>query len=304
MRLFGGIADRKLGGTVMSKEVKDIKIPIKDLLQTSVVKHMVSYEEDEFNLLRKYYIACLNMGFFEPKDLTDMINKFTSKIKSITTDCKVMHLLDSYFVDYSVLYIDGELKYENPKQYEINFYKAVTETIFNYHETNVGIGCALIEMAAEKIYTMDEKGSRLIMPKTSVEKIGDKSIEIRAGYENYNLLVSCLKQLFIARNINENIVIRDMYFEGYDAVLSQLCADRLNFKNSQALVSLLDNICLMYVQRMTKKKTHPKEMETLRVYQRFVNKLFEKQYGSNYLAFLALVTEDDLRSEFMNNADL
>ena len=75
-------AGRKLGGIVMSKEVKDIKIPIKDLLQKSVVKHMVSYEEDEFNLLRKYYIACLNMGFFEPKDLPDMINKFTSKIKA------------------------------------------------------------------------------------------------------------------------------------------------------------------------------------------------------------------------------
>ena len=298
--MFGGIAGGKIGGTV----IKDIKIPIKDLLQKSVVKHMVSYEEDEFNLLRKYYIACLNMGFFEPKDLPDMINKFTSKIKSITTDCKVMHLLDSYFVDYSVLYIDGELKYENPKQYEISFYKAVTETIFNYHETHVGIGCALIEMAAEKIYTMDEKGSRLIMLKTSVEKIGDKCIEIRSGYENFNLLVSCLKQLFIARNINENKVISDMYFNGYDTVFSQLYADRLNFKNSKALVSLLDNICLMYVQRMTKKKAHPKELETLRVYQRFVNKLFEKHHGSNYLAFLALVTEDDLRREFMDNTDL
>ena len=60
----------------------------------------------------------------------------------------------------------------------------------------------------------------------------------------------------------------------------------------------------MYVQRMTKKKAHPKELETLRVYQRFVNKLFEKHHGSNYLAFLALVTEDDLRREFMDNTDL
>ncbi|MBS6627798.1 MAG: hypothetical protein KH282_01860 [Clostridiales bacterium] len=282
---------------------QDIKIPIKNLLQRSVLKNMASYAEDEFNLLRRYYIACLNLGYFKPKDLSDMIEKFTSTIKMINTDSTGLHLLDSYCVEPPVLYINGELKYKNPRSYEINFFKAVSEVIFHINSTHIGFSSGICEMAAEKIYTMDTEDLRIIIPKTIIEKVGNKIIEIRAGYENYNLVISCLKQLFICCSINENKVIRDMYFNGYDIVLSKLLADDLQFKNSEALISLLDDICIMYIQRMTDKEPHPKELETLHVYQRFVNKLFDKHRDNNYLAFLALVTEDDLRDEFISNAN-
>lgn len=287
----------------MSKESKDVKIPIKDLLQKSVVKNSASYDEDEFNLLRKYYIACLNLGFFEPNDLPVMIDKFTSKIKKIITDCKVKKLIDSYVLDDSVLYINGFIKDDFSELYEMNFYKAVTETIWQINKEHLGLSNALSEMAAEKIYTMDQKGTRIIMPKTSKEKIGDIEIEIRSGYERFNLLISCVKQLFICRNINENILIHDMCFNGYDSVISELCDKRLNFKNSKTIIALLDNICVMYMQRLTKKEPHPKELEVLRIYQSYVNGLFENYNIGEYFAFLALVTEDSLRNEFIENID-
>ena len=60
---------------------RDIKIPIKAIVEQVMNSNGAKYEEDEFNLLRKYFIACLNLGFMQPKDLQVMVNKFASKIK-------------------------------------------------------------------------------------------------------------------------------------------------------------------------------------------------------------------------------
>ena len=65
----------------ISDEGRDIKIPIKALVERSVIKNKACYEEDEFNLLRKYFIACLNLGYLKPNDLSEMIDKFTLKIR-------------------------------------------------------------------------------------------------------------------------------------------------------------------------------------------------------------------------------
>ena len=67
----------------MESEKKDIKIPIKAIVEQAMVQNGCKYEEDEFNLLRKYFIACLNLGFLVPDDLTLMMNKFASKVKLI-----------------------------------------------------------------------------------------------------------------------------------------------------------------------------------------------------------------------------
>jgi hypothetical protein len=71
------------------------------------------YEEDEFNLLRKYFIACLNLGYMEPKDLVPMVNKFASKIKFISLMFNRVNKMDYYMVSNGVLYINGALKESN-----------------------------------------------------------------------------------------------------------------------------------------------------------------------------------------------
>ena len=281
-----------------TEESRDIKIPIKALVERSMIRNGAQYENDEFNLLRKYFIACLNLGFIAtPKDLAEIIDKFTSKIKSISLDWNVINKLDCYKIVDSVLYIDGSQKYKDCSVYENNFYKAVTEVIFSSNDEHIGINNGLTFMTAAKIFNMDINGSRIVMPKTVSEIIGDEEITIRAGYDNYNLIISCLKQFFISRKINENIVIQKMFYKGYKKVLDDTIS-----KKDTLFLDILDKLCEMYISRIAEHKTHPKEKELLDKYQIMVNDAFMKS-DTNWFAFLALCTDDDLRQRCMKKID-
>lgn len=283
----------------------DVKIPIKRILEESMLKNHASYEEDEFNLLRKYFIACLNGRYFEPEDLSVMVNRFTEKIKSICTECKVSYLLDDCAIDICTLYVDCDLKRENPMLYEINFYKAVTEVLFRIPDADSDsiFSCALTEIVAESLYNIDTNGSPIIMPNLSFENIGDTILELRAGYEKYNLPITCIKQLFVCRKINDRILIREIFLRGYNYAISKLYENQLNFEKSKELVSLLEDMFQMYIERVSSNIFDSQELETLRVYQRYLNKIFPKQNIGEYFTFLALVTEDSLRNEFIENID-
>lgn len=279
----------------MNEESKDIKIPIKAIVDQSMHANGAKYEEDEFNLLRKYFIACLNLGYLEPKDLVPMVNKFSERIKLIVLNYNNVNKMDYYMINAGVLYISGALKENNPTFYEINFYKAVTEVVFNANDTHVGISNALCEMVAEKINNMDANGSRIIMPRTDYEVIGDKKIQIRAGYMNYNLIISLVKQLFINKGLNENKVIHDMYFNGYENVIKSI----LPGNTEQLLLDVIDKLCIMYVNRRVRNMPNPSEFDLLNKYQVLLNDSFTKM-DQNYLAFCALITTDELREKCMN----
>lgn len=279
-------------------ESKDIKIPIKAIVEHAMNTNGARYEEDEFNLLRKYFIACLNLGYMEPKDLVPMVNKFAEKIKLIVLNYNNVNKMDYYVINNGVLYISGALKESNPMFYEINFYKAVTETVFNANDNHIGISNALCNMAAEKIYNMDTNGSRIVMPRTDEELIGSDKIQVRAGYNNYNLIISLLKQLFICKNINENKVLHDMYFKGYDTVLKDTITD----DNLKLLIDVLDKLCIMYIQRKVMNQTNASEKALLDKYQIIVNDMFTKM-DQNYFAFCALITTDELRQKCMKKFD-
>jgi len=281
-----------------NEEGKDIKIPIKALVERSVIKNKAFYEEDEFNLLRKYFIACLNLGYLKPNDLSGMIDKFTSKIKNISLDFNYINKLDCYKVVDSKLYIDGRQKFENCEFYEKNFYKAVTEVIFACDDEHIGISNALTNITAEKIYNMDTNGSRIVMPKTVTETIGDEEIQIRAGFANYNLIISCLKQLFISQKINENKVIQEMFFKGYTELYKDIFSGENEF-----FIEILDKLCIMYINRMINHKTHKKEKELLDKYQIMVNDNFNEM-NQEWFAFLALCTTDELRQKCMGKFDI
>ena len=273
---------------------RDIKIPIRAIVEQAMKNNGASYEEYEFNALRRYFIACLNLGFLEPKDLVPMVNKFAQKIKLISTSYNSINKMDYYMISENVLYINGDLKDKNDTFYDVNFFKAVTETIFNANDKHIGISNALCNMAAEKIYNMDDSGSRIIMPKTDAEMIGKKKIEIRAGYMNYNLIISLTKQLFMCLGLNENIIIKRMYFEGFDEVFN----DIFTSKNMLLLVSVLDKLCILYINRKVKGIINPSEYELINKYQIMINDSFET-INQNYFAFCALITNDDLRKKCM-----
>lgn len=279
----------------MEENSKDIKIPIKSIVEQAMNQNGARYEEDEFNLLRKYFIACLNLGYLEPKDLVSMVNKFASKIKIIVLNYNNVNKMDYYVINQAVLYISGTLKDNNSSFYEINFYKAVSEVILNANDKHVGMSSAICEMMAEKIHNMDVNGSRIIMPRTDEEQIGSEKIQIRAGYMNYNLIISLAKQLFISMNINENKVINRMLFEGFDNVLNELFKDN----NSRLLLDVLDKLCLIYINRKVRGEINPSEKILLDKYQIMINDSFKK-IDQNYFAFCALITTDELRKKCMS----
>lgn len=283
----------------MESEKKDIKIPIKAIVEQAMVQNGCKYEEDEFNLLRKYFIACLNLGFLVPDDLTLMMNKFASKVKLIVLNYNNVNRMDYYLLNAGVLYISGGLKDKHFMFYQINFYKAVTEVIFNAENSHIGLSSAICNMVAEKVYNMDVNESRIIMPRLSEEKINNDTIKIRAGYYNYNLTISLAKQLFISLGINENKLIKDMYFNGFDKVINENIKD----SNSKLLIEVLDKLTIMYINRRVMNDVNPGEKSLLDKYQIMLNETFTK-VDQNYLAFCALITTDELRSKLMKKFNI
>ena len=283
----------------MESEKKDIKIPIKAIVEQAMAQNGCKYEEDEFNLLRKYFIACLNLGFLVPDDLTLMMNKFASKVKLIVLNYNNINRMDYYLLNAGVLYISGGLKDKNFMFYQINFYKAVTEVIFDAENSHIGLSSAICNMVAEKVYNMDVNESRIIMPRLSEEKINNDIIKIRAGYYNYNLTISLAKQLFISLGINENKLIKDMYFNGFDKVINENIKDN----NSKLLIEVLDKLTIMYINRRVMNDVNPGEKSLLDKYQIMLNETFTK-VDQNYLAFCALITTDELRSKLMKKFNI
>ena len=279
---------------------KDIKIPIKAIVEQAMNNNGAKYEEDEFNLLRKYFIACLNLGYMQPKDLVPMVNKFAAKVKFIVLNYGNVNKMDYYVISNGVLYINGSLKDSNDAFYQINFYKAVSEAIFETNDIHMGLSNALTNMTAEKIYNMDVNASRIVMPKTDNEILSNNvQIQIRSGYMNYNLIISLLKQFFICKGINENRVIHDMYFEGYNAVINRVLPED---NTTKLLLQVLDNLMIMYISRKVINKPNDKEKELLDKYQIIINDMFTKM-DQNYFAFCALITTDELRQKCMKKFD-
>ena len=183
--------------------------------------------------------------------------------------------------------------------YQINFYKAVTEVIFDAENSHIGLSSAICNMVAEKVYNMDVNESRIIMPRLSEEKINNDIIKIRAGYYNYNLTISLAKQLFISLGINENKLIKDMYFNGFDKVINENIKD----SNSKLLIEVLDKLTIMYINRRVMNNVNPGEKSLLDKYQIMLNETFTK-VDQNYLAFCALITTDELRSKLMKKFNI
>lgn len=282
----------------MEQEDNNIKIPIKDIVESAVNQNGCNYPEDEFNLIRKYFIACLNLGYLVPKDLVPMVNKFCSKIKFITTNYNGTNKLDYYVINEQVLYMNGMLKDNNSDLYEINYYKALSEVIFNLTDKHQALSNCLCEMAAEKIHNMDVNESRIIMPVTVNEKIEGNEIQLRAGYTNYNLTINLLKQFFICKEINENKLIRDMFFEGYDKISKGIIKDN----NDSLVLDILDKLYLIMLNRVIKQTPFKGEKELMDKYQVIVNNMFTK-IDQNYLAFCALITTDELREKCMKQLE-
>lgn len=277
----------------------DIKIPIKSLLENLETKYNCIYEWDEECLIRRFFIGCLNMGYIEPETLADAVCKVTKTIKKIDFGLNKKNGLECYKIYEDTLFLLSGLKELDEEMYEKTVFKALSEVVLGINDKDGYISNVFSEMLAEKIYNMDVNGSRIIMPKTDYYKIDNGvTLELRAGYERYNLIINLLKQIFIAQDINENRILSNMIKGSYDAEMDKILSD----KQIRFLFEMLEAIAIMDKKRIIQNVTNPKEIEYIVKYQKLVNNLFEKE-NQNYFAFCALITFENLRMTCMKKFD-
>lgn len=270
-----------------------IRIPIGKIVNCVEKINDCSFEDDEKLLLRRFMIACLNLGFFEKKRLFDVVNCFGMRIKQIKNER--VENLDNYIIKDNILYINKDLMNDSPKKYEICFFKAVAEAIFNPVDVNISISTVITEMAAEKIYNMDINSLRIVFPREEYETICGEKMRISIGYYNYNLLICLAKQLFILKKINENQIIANSFTYGLKNSLYELISD----DDSQIYLNALDDEYMFYLNRVESGYEDEKENKLILGYQKRIMNSFTEVNG-NYFAFCALITSQVLKNEAIN----
>lgn len=272
---------------------KSINIPIKKIVDCVESINDCSYEEDEKLLLRRFMIACLNLNYFKENRLFDIVNCFGMRIKQIKN--KRIDNLDNYLIKDNILYINKDLMNDSQKKYEICFFKAIAEAIFNPVDVNISIGTVITEMAAEKIYNMDNKNLAVVLPREEYETICGIEMNILTGYDNYNLLICLAKQLFLLKNINENRIIADSFTNGLKSSLYELISD----DDSRIYLKALDDEYMFYRNRVESGYEDEKENRLILGYQKKIMNSFTKA-DESYFAFCATITFRVIQDEAMN----
>ncbi len=277
----------------------DVKIPIKAIVEQMEKTYNCEYEFDEMNLIRRYFIACLNLGYIAPNQLADAVSKLAKKIKKVEFTLPKRNGFEYYKIIGDTIYVLINLKQHDVELYDKTIFKAISEAVLGFDEDFACVSNALSEMMAEKIFNMDVNGSRIIMPRTEQYVIGEQKLDLRAGYERYNLTLNLLKQLFICKDINENKLIHDILNGSFDEEWGKLLAD----KQVKFLVQMLEAISLMDKKRCISKTVNPKELEYIEKYQIIINDMFT-ELDQNYFAFCALITFDELRRKCMEKFEI
>ena len=280
---------------------KDIKVPILDILTTSMNKYKSDYREEFIFLLRRFYIACLNLGFIQPYELESMVEKFVSKINKIVVDqCVSEH--KPYAVVNKILYIDKSeymLSDEQNMLVERDFFRAAVEIITGSDDELISLNNAFCSMTSEKLINMSFNKSFVVKAKLCELTISKETVELRAGYEQNCLIIELLKQYFIALKINENFIIKDAFENSYEFSVKKYLKKFI----SDGYSKLLDKIYFFEVIREKFNYEDSLEIDLINKYQILVNDLFETFDDENYLVFLALVTDENLRNKFKKNID-
>lgn len=307
---------------------KDVCVPIKDIIHNEMKKYGASYGEYSVIILRQYYIALLNLGFIQLEELESMVDKFVSKIDAINyceitpsfygggveIKDRIMYIntelsdgvTDENYEEISVMIdngifdeefdeadIDNIDEFENFK-FEIEFYKAITAVITDLlNLENKGVTYIVDEMIAEKVWSMNKKKTRIMMPKSYNENVGSTTITTRTGYLRCNVPISLFKQFCIAYKINEYVFFRSMLHSGFKNAIDEICNGEMKF-----FLFLLDKYFSMYASRVVYNKPVQSELNLIENFQSQLNKKL-KNVDNYYFDFLALVTTDDLRARLV-----
>ena len=304
----------------------NISVPIRKILLDKIDEYDATYDECAVWLLRKYYIALLNLGFIEVGELSNIVEKFVSKINYIEIGSENSGILiengEMYIgsdltgepeadIDEEIIniynYIDPEVPYDEEEKLRIEyaevklkleFYKSVSSVLFNTQESNLnGISNIVTEIMAEKIWYMDELNYHVVIPSPEYEVICNTTITTRTGYIRENLPLSLFKQFCIAFDMNENEILDLMLHKDVDSVINESFNVEKKF-----YLYLIDMHFDMYLSRVVHDNPVEDELKFIESLQIQLNKVCKKSTPS-YLAFLALVTTDELRTKLASQLE-
>lgn len=309
---------------------EDVLVPIKSTILNFMEKYDVSYGELSITLLRKYYIALLNLGYIDLEDLSNMVEKFVSKIDKIEycsiaptiygggveIDGKTMFIStdlsngmtdenyeqlqlmeDNGIFDEDEVDSDDEIDFEKAR-FEIEFYKAVTSVIIDSNKSNLkGLSYIICEMIAEKVWFLDEMNTSIIMPKATTETVNDTIITTRTGYLRCGLPISLFKQFCIAYEINDNIFFNKMFYSNFKETLEEYCNGEM-----KVFLFMLDKYLGMYAMRTINNSPVDSELSLVETFQTQLCKKMNKS-TKGYPAFFSFVTTNDLRKKLQKDFD-
>ena len=275
----------------------NIKIPIKKIVENSAKNYGCDFDFDDMMYIRRFFIACLNLGFLEPEDLKEKCDALCSRIKSIVPSSKksVSTINKTFKIDKDVLYIQRAHDMNATEELiTIGYFKAFSYVLFGCEGKLPSFEETFCSLAAEKIYVMDAKGERIVMPKSEDECIVDKDgnpyqITLRSGHRQFNYPISMLKMFFIAAGYNENQVILDMLHSNFDEQMGVI----INSKQDVEALKKFNELFVMYISRKINEPSTD-EFEKIKEYALFLVNRFD-EVNQNCLAFMALIPDDDIR---------
>lgn len=284
---------------LIDDDSNNIKIPIKGILESFMSAHNCDYPLEATYLIRRFAIAGLNLGYYKPENLVEIVDKFCSRIKNINFDYEVG--ADNEMTHYSIkdktLHLCKDLETFDEYLYTTAAFSAFFEAISgacDYNEYKI-VKTALSYMVGEKFLNMDINDSRIIMPKTTEIELGaeknKQKLQLRAGYlPCYNLQITLLKQYFISIGENENILFRDAILNNFEDVIQSIIKQN---RQTHILFSTIETIYKLHMSRH-----EIEELKMIDKYQMLINSNFKK-IDQNYFTFCALITTDSCRQKLM-----
>lgn len=262
-------------------------IPIKSVLEACMEKYGCVFPFEFTLLIRRFIIAGLNLGYYQPKHIIALVEAFCEKIRVV----KDGNPENAYYqIDGQTLIINTEKEFANEELYEKVLFAAIFEVITDAQELKLFPMCREIicSMVGEKIYAMDVEDSRVIVPQTEHVRIGEHVLEPRAGYTFNKVAVCLFKQLCISVSVNENVVIsKALVYKSLSKAVEEELLTEIHVK---AFLDMFDSI-----QSLEDKQDYDRAYKTLCEYQIGLSEFVKDKSKMEQMAFLALILDSKTR---------
>lgn len=320
---------------------EDVLVPIKSTIIDIMEKYDASYGELSIKLLRKYYIALLNLGYIDLEDLSNMVEKFVSKIDSIeychlnptiygggveiadrtmfiSTDLtngmtdesfeqlqfmqdEDEKLFDEFDIDFDDEMDTGDDIDADEARFEIEFYKAVTSVIIDSYESKLN-GFSYI--------VCDMIAQKVWF----LDEMNTLIIMPKATTETVNDTIITTRTGYLRCNLPISLfkqfcfayeIKENKLFKKMFYSSFQEALDEFCNGEMKVFLFMLDKCFDMYALRTIKNDPIESELSLIEAFQIQLGKKLNKS-NNGYFAFFSLLTTDELKTkieEYLCNAD-